>query len=430
MLATNYCYRYKSDYSVVLFLHLLSLEDLHYSLALITRHNESELPFDEQIATKANVQSILVLLQNLRYLLKRAPSWLIHVDDFRSLFDPLKTFFPLPGSTDWGNGSLLITRKEKYVGVYNVYRKTVDLDTGLSPAEAKQLVANISKDDDNKRIARVVKELDYLPLGLVNIAVYHGSRKQLNPSWTWSDSLSRYNKSKSSFRLPAEVNLYNKSLVQAVDIAAREAISSYTSNCGITLVLFGMLKATRLPVLFVEKYWEALDIDTTALYNDKLLLIAIDKSSVLPITFFTVHQVTQYVLTGIVNETVRGTAYRRNVEAITDALIGIHEEYLKRLPNNSILLRSVRPYFKMSCGHELVSVDKRILLYCALGVASVLTVDGEQARLKYTSWGSRNYGERRESTFSLPESENLPAGSYVRSKLGKRYCCLEVLQHW
>jgi tetratricopeptide (TPR) repeat protein len=383
VLAVKYCDHYKSGYSIVLPLNLHSLEALHSSLVLVTRHNHSGLPFDEQAATSATKQSILQLLQRLHSLLKEAPSWLIHVDGFGTLFDPLPSFFPLPGSTDWGNGSLIITRQKKYEVDDDIYQKTVDLDTGLNPVEAIQLVANVSKDDDHTGIDKVVKELDYMPLGLLGIAAFHRSRKERRPWWTWNDSLSQYNKRKGLFRLPVEVNPYNKSLVQAVDIVAGDLINSSTSECGPVLILFGMLKATHLAEIFVEKYLESLNRDPTALTNDQLVLITIDNSNI--VSFYNIHQVTQYVLTNIVKETVVPTTYERNVEAIIDALIGIHEEFSKRSANNSILLRSVRSYFKVFCDDPLVSVDKRILMCRALGDVSVLTVEGEQARLKYTN---------------------------------------------
>ena len=384
VLATQYCHKYKSDYSVVLHLDVSSMEKLHYSLVRIAMNSFFGQTFDKELIVNANEQSTTVLLERLRNRLMNASNWLIHVDSVRDYFSVSPGSLPVPGSSSWGvNGSLILATTESDLRQYNIYSRTLDLNDGLTDQEARTLLAEIANDGESQGMDEVVTALERLPLGLVAVAMYHGSRKQLIPSWAWNDSLQVYNKSKDSFRLHPGASPYRCSLIQAIEIKARENIEDTTANKGAIYRLFGLLNSTRLPEEFVRSYWEALNIQSD-LYTSiaTLSLVHLEKGDV---SFFTINQVTQHVVTVIVSETITDGDYFKNVEAITDALIHTQKRFKERTEANSILLRSLRSFFVYFCKHSAVSVDKRVMLYRALGDISVLTSDGQRGRLEYTS---------------------------------------------
>ena len=384
VLATQYCHMYKSDYSVVLHLDVSSIEKLHYSLVRVAMNGFFGQTFDKQLVMEANLQSTTVLLEHLYNRLMNASNWLIHVDSIGNYFEILPGLLPVPGSSGWGaHGSLIVTIRERDLKQYDMYSRTVDLDGGLTRREAGMLLEKISNDGQSQEIDSVATALERLPLGLVALAMYHGSKRESTPTWTWSDSLHVYSELRNSFRPYPMASPYRNSLIQAVEIMARIDIEDTTYVKGVILVLFGLLNSSRLPENFVYSYWEELNIETTR-YRiiDKLSLVGLEKGNV---SFFTLHQVTQHVVTVIASETVRGVDYQKNVEAITDVLIDTHKRSKKRTEANSIMLRSLRSYFLYFCEHPLVSLDKRIMLYRALGDISVLTSDGELARVRYTS---------------------------------------------
>ena len=385
VLATQYCHKYKSDYRVVLHLDVSSIEKLHYSLVQVAMNSFFGQTFDKQLIMEANVQSTTVLLEQLRNRLMNVSNWLIHVDSIGNYFEILPGLLPVPGSSGWGvNGSLIVATTERDLKGYKKFSRMVELGGGLTHREARNLLAEISNDRQSEGIDKVATELERLPLGLVAIAMYHGSRREAILSWTWIDSLRKYSKVKKSLKPYSETSPYRKSLIQAVEMKARENIEDTSSSKGVVLILFGLLNSSRLPENFVLSFGEALNVQSaTDTIIDRLSLVNLEKGNV---SFFTLHQVTQHVVKQIVSDMVKGVHYHKNVEAITDALIDTHIDHSKkRTEANSIMLRSLRSYFLRFSNHSLISVDKRVMLYRALGDISVLMSDGELARLRYTS---------------------------------------------
>lgn len=313
-LATRYLYEVEKNYHTIVTLELGSLRDFYGSLVQAAIHFGFQILPSSHHSPEIHIK---ILSTHLCRAMKNRSNWLLLVDNCRS-DSPMTEYWPQPGDTRWGVGTVLVTTTDSTMVPSNcTHSAVVDVGEGLEIKEAANLLIRMSNDNDREGAHRAVKQSSLKPYDLEVLATIHMHLKELNANWSWDRTLSQ-------------------------DISIEMAVVNATksqSACGNLLFLFGLLNLSCIPQRLATTYLTLKrneSFETWGQGLNRCLLVQLQEQVMMSsnMKFWTVHRITHKFLIDLVKtEDVEeerehlvaalGLTYRRmkEVETLSEALL-------------------------------------------------------------------------------------------------------------
>eukprot|EP00118_Oscarella_pearsei_P015672 m.142976 g.142976 ORF g.142976 m.142976 type:complete len:914 (+) comp38371_c0_seq1:46-2787(+) len=311
-------------------------------------------------------------------LLTQLSPWLLLLDDFDGNSD-IGNFFPFPGETQSGNGSLIVTVEKGYpVAVSHYCSRVMDVNTGMSREDAIALMNRVSKDQsgDPNEMYAVALDCDFLPLSLAALSLYHSQKRRINRNWTWKDSHFKFQQqadepetapSRTLFHLNSlnweKDNRKALKLLLEETLTARSPISSL-------LRLFGLLNDTRISTLVIQNFLKESADDAlldAELFTLRRVVVSDD------VVFITIHKITRKVLRQLTN-----LREENEMRQLADAIVATYHEYheQERTKPGMVLMNSLESHaevlLKSQGLRDFMDAGRLVWLYSALAHAKHL----------------------------------------------------------
>ena len=228
-----------------------SLADTYFNLAKQLGVTEYALT---NLATSTKVDSSEKIQHLMRFIapkVKQFSVWLIIVDNVVDL-SLVGSYLPPTSSEEWGHGQMIVTTQDTQSIPFNsphTYHES--LSKGIHPADAVDLLREVSQISNQQQADEVAEVLEYQPLALAAAAVYVQTIVSYGtPNYSWTKYLETLNSEEREAReeLFAKKNrAYPKTTATAIRIAITRALESDKVLCEV-LCLFSLCTSDSLPI--------------------------------------------------------------------------------------------------------------------------------------------------------------------------------------